>query len=476
MLRTTLRPSSGALLLSFVGPGAKLKTLTVSPDPVNLVGSQTLPLTIAATDSTGASLAIPPLVFTSSDESVAKVVGTGSTRSVQSFGKRGNVIITTATPIGITDTLSANVTLPAASVAVVSGANQTGTVGTQLPQPVVVQVSATDGIGVRGRYGHLRAADRRCCGTATVVTDAAGRASTTLTLSTVAQGQAFGISAGSLPAISVGEIAKAGPASAATSTIITNGSQINADNESQVTITVVTKDQFGNAIGTGGATVTLTTTLGHFGAETATTTTATDNGDGSYSATFRSAQSGTATITGTVGGTAIATPAVTVTAIATVLNHFDVTLANGTPITGNQSAGVATAVRIRALDQTGNVITFYNSQTTISITNSTLVGGGPDIVAPPAVNGVINTSVQFGRPGTNVAACRDRSGGDRTERCVQCRRWATCTDLHQHSVDYVRDGRDAAGVSERERHGRRGEHRGWPAGRVYADGTMHFLR
>jgi len=166
-------------------------------------------------------------------------------------------------------------------------------------------------------------------------------------------------------------------------------------------ITVHTKDQFGNVIGTGGASVTLTTTLGHFGAGTATTTTATDAGDGTYTATLLSAQSGTATITGTIGGTAIAPPSVTVTAIATVLDHFDVTLADGSAITGNKPAGVATAIRVRALDASGNVITTYNSQTVLSIINSTLIGG-PTIVAPAAVSGVITTSVKFGQPGQNV--------------------------------------------------------------------------
>jgi hypothetical protein len=359
-------------------------------------------------------LTVPPLVFASSDESVAKVVTNGSTRSVQSFGKRGAAIITATTPIGIADTLSALVSLPASSVAVVSGGDQTGTVGTQLAQPIVVQVSASDGVGVPGVQVIFAPATGASVGTATATTDANGRASTTFTLSTVAGAQALAISAGSLSPTQASATAKPGPASAATSTIFVNGTQINADNQSFVTASVLTKDQFGNQITTGGATVTLTTSLGHWGTGTATTTTATDKGDGSYSADLRSAQSGTATITGTVGGTAITTPSQTVTMVASVLDHFDVTLANGSPITGNIQAGVSTAVRIRALDASGNVVASYNSQTVLSATNTTLVGGGPTLIAPAATAGVINTSVAFGQISDGTIATLNAQGGGKS--------------------------------------------------------------
>ncbi|HEY4307264.1 MAG TPA: Ig-like domain-containing protein [Gemmatimonadaceae bacterium] len=397
------QPEEPFLALNFVGPGAKLKTLTVSPKPVKLVGSATAPLTITAADSSGASITVPPIVFTSSDETIAKVNATGTTKTVQSFGKRGQARITATTPTGITDTLSAVVTLPAASVAVISGGDQTGTVGTQLAQPIVVQVSATDGAGVADVPVVFAAGTGASVGTTTATTDVNGRASTTFTLSTTSGSQAVAISAGSLPAISASATARPAAASAATSTMSTNNPQINADNQTPSVITVSTKDQYGNVVFTGGATVILTTTLGHWGASgTATTTTATDNANGTYSATLFSAQSGTAAITGTVGGIAIATAAVTVTAVASVLDHFDVASSDGTAIPFNRPAGAAVPVRIRALDVSGNVVASYNSQTVLSVLNSTLIGGNPTIVAPAAVAGVINTTVVFGQPGQNV--------------------------------------------------------------------------
>jgi hypothetical protein len=394
-------PEQPALVLSFVGPGAKLKTLTVSPKPALLVGSQTVPLTIAATDSDGAALAVPPLVFTSSDESVAKVVGAEGTHSIQSFGKRGAAIIVATTPIGISDTLSALVTLPAASIVVVSGDKQSGTVGAALTNPAVVQVNASDGVGVGGVQVTFAAPVGGSVGTTTATTDLNGRASTTMTLATGAGAQSFLATAAGFN-VSVPETAVAGPASAATSTISSNVVQINADNATPATITVQTKDRFGNVIGNGGATVTLTTTLGHWGTTgTATTVTATDAANGKYTAQLFSSLSGTATITGTVAGTAIATPSATVNMIATVLDHFDVTSPSGTALGPSVQAGSTVPVRITARDASGSTVSGYTGSPTVRVTNSAFLSDTM-VTAPAAVGGVTNVNLVFRRPGSNV--------------------------------------------------------------------------
>jgi hypothetical protein len=595
------------LRLNYVGPGAKVKTISISPDPVQLVGETALPLTMTATDSSGAAIATPPLMFASSDASVAAIGATSSNRVVRSFGRRGTVMLTAVSPTGIGDTLSAVVTLPAASIVLVTGGDQSGSVGGDLTKPAIVQVNATDGAGVAGvpvtfaapvggavattstttdadgrastamtlatgagpqsfiataaglsvvipatavagppspatstisssvaklsadnttpatitvqardqygnvitrggavvrlttSFGHfgpigavttidatdhgdgtytaqlfssragtatitatlggtsiatpaatvkvsaltpasialvsggeqhgavgtkltapvvvqVESADGAglpdvpvtfsapsggSVGTPTATTDANGRASTTVTLATGAGAQNFTATAGGF-SVTIPENAAAGPASATTSTIAASSSSINADDATPATITVHAKDQYGNVATTGGAKVTLTTTLGHWGSGSATTTTAADAGDGTYTATLLSAQSGSATITGTVGGIAIATPPLSINAVATVVDHFDITLANGSPISGNLPAGVATPVKITARDLSGNVVTSYARQTTVSATNSSLVGGSPGITAPAAVGGVISMTVKFGAIASNV--------------------------------------------------------------------------
>ncbi len=70
-----------------------------------------------------------------------------------------------------------------------------------------------------------------------------------------------------------------------------------------VVVTVTTRDANGGAETTGGATVSLASTLG-------TLSTVTDNGDGTYTAILGSSQVGTATITGTVNGVVLAQTAV----------------------------------------------------------------------------------------------------------------------------------------------------------------------
>ena len=90
-----------------------------------------------------------------------------------------------------------------------------------------------------------------------------------------------------------------GPPSGATSEITADPSAIDADGSSTSTITVLLRDPFGNALITGGANITVSTTLG-------TLSPVTDNGNGTYSATLTSSTTaGTATISGTVNGAAI---------------------------------------------------------------------------------------------------------------------------------------------------------------------------
>jgi adhesin/invasin len=309
-------PGQGSLVISFVGPGAKLKTITLAPDPVQLSGSTTTPITITATDSSGASITVPPLVFNSSDSSIAIIANTSTGRVVQSFNKRGTALLTATTPTGISDILSANVTLPPAAIVLVSGANQRGTVGAALASSAVVQVNATDGAPIAGVGVTFAAPIGGSVGTTTATTDANGQASTTMTLATTTGTQQFLATAAGFN-VAIPATAIAGAASPTTSTITPSVASIKADNTTSTTVVVQLKDQFGNPITTGGATVRLTTNLGHFGSIGAVTTLdATDLANGSYSAQLFSARPGAATITGTVGGVAITTPAtVTVTAI-----------------------------------------------------------------------------------------------------------------------------------------------------------------
>lgn len=286
-------PEEQSLTLTFVGPGSKLKTISVSPDPVNLVGTQTVALTVTATDSSGAAVASPPIAFTSSDATVATASASGATFTAQSFGKRGSARLIAITPTGIADTLTAVVTLPPAAIVLVSGGGQSATIGTTLASPAVVQVNASDGVAVPGASVTFSAPTGGSVGTATATTDANGRASTSLTLGSTAGAQNF---------------------------------------------------------------------------------------------------------TATVGSFSVTIPE---TGTPQVLDHFDVTKADGTPLGPTQTAGTPLAVKITAKDVNNTTIAAYTGAPTVRVTNTTFANDTVEF-APAAVAGVSTITTVLGRPAANA--------------------------------------------------------------------------
>ena len=117
------------------------------------------------------------------------------------------------------------------------------------------------------------------------------------------------------------------------------------------TITLVARDANGNQATSGGATVVF-----HLGAGAATGTISavTDNGDGTYTATFTGILAGTNTITASIDGQAVTSPApvITVTPGAVSLAQSGVSVAAGTV-----HSGQTTTVTLTAKDAAGNLLT-----------------------------------------------------------------------------------------------------------------------
>jgi len=167
------------------------------------------------------------------------------------------------------------------------------------------------------------------------------------------------------------------------STISATPSSIGAN--TTATITMHAADAAGNQFTTGGLTVTFHTTLGSIG-------TATDHGDGSYSATLTSGiASGTATVTFTISGTAPDPAQNSVQVIFTpgTLDHFVVEKSGGGSILA-QVTTTAFPVQVTAYDANGNIATsFTGASNTVDISsNGTLSGGTFQSAA--FVNGVLN--------------------------------------------------------------------------------------
>lgn len=148
-----------------------------------------------------------------------------------------------------------------------------------------------------------------------------------------------------------------GPPSAATSEITANPTAIDADGSSTSTITVLLRDQFGNALTTGGANVTVSTTLGTLGPVT-------DNGNGMYSATLTSSTSaGTATVSGTVNGAAIAdTATVDFTLVGAPTLVIQVQ-----PSDTRVGQPISPSVVVRVVDGLGNTLTNFSGNVTAGL-------------------------------------------------------------------------------------------------------------
>jgi adhesin/invasin len=131
------------------------------------------------------------------------------------------------------------------------------------------------------------------------------------------------------------EVSPEGPVSAAESTITSSAASIFADGSSTATITVQGEDANGNLETSGGATVTIASTLG-------TVSGVTDNGDGTYTATLTSAASpGTADVSATINGAPVSSGDASVVFAAhlpgDLVGDWNFVSGSGADLTGNWS-------------------------------------------------------------------------------------------------------------------------------------------
>lgn len=179
---STTQPAPVQIPIQYSGPGSTATAVAISPSSVTVTEGQAFGFTALATDAGGASIASAPVIWASLDPHIAVLnapnAGAGVARSV-----RGTARIIAQLLGGQADTAFVSVTLGAKSIALQSGDGQRGIVRAALAQPVVVKVTASDGVGVAGvNVGFAVASGGGTVGNATVATDAAGLASTTWTL------------------------------------------------------------------------------------------------------------------------------------------------------------------------------------------------------------------------------------------------------------------------------------------------------
>jgi adhesin/invasin len=372
---------------TYVGPVAD--SIVIVPRSPFILLNDSLRFQVQGFDSSGVPVTQFYIAWSSSDSAVAPINRFGVLRAP---GTRAAVRVVARTPSGASDSVTATFTPPATQLVLVSGGGQTDTVGSPLATPLAVEARAADGIGVGGVAVRFRSVSGGgAVADSLVMTDAAGRASTSATLGGGLGPQSFEASVSGLAGSPVTFIATAlaGPP---TQLLATAG-------DAQVTTVatpvstppaVVLKDAGGNPVA--GASVTFTIASGG-GGITGSTQTTDASGAASVGSWTLGSLAGANTLTASAAGL---TRTFTATGVADSATQLVATAGD------LQSALVGTAVAtdptVRAQDQFGNAVAGA------SITFAVSGGGGRVAGAAQLTNGAGIATVGSWTLGTTVGA------------------------------------------------------------------------
>lgn len=174
-----------------------------------------------------------------------------------------------------------------------------------------------------------------------------------------------------------------GPPSLSNSVVMLGSSTVQAGNSTFVTLTAI--DAFGNQETTGGLPISFG--LGN-GSAQGNFSSATDNRNGTYTATFQGTISGNNTIVGLIDNQALIAGLPTVTVIPESASRLIVAMQPSSPVIAGSGFGII----VSALDSFGNLTSSFSGAETISI--ATNAGGGilSGTVTMNAVNGIASFS------------------------------------------------------------------------------------
>lgn len=350
--------------LAYVGPGAGITQIQITPQDsvVSLGGTQLFRATATAS---GVPVDSFYVAWTTSDTTKAKINGQGLLKAP---GARGAVFVRAITPTGVHDSTRVTFIPQPVKMTIVSGNGQSGTVGTRLPLPLRVQVTASDLLGIKGiavKFEPLTiGASVR---DSIVVTDSAGFAEDSVTLFTTAGQQSFRATYPTIQGDTFFVTAAPGAVSAAKSVLTVSSATIASG--AKDTLTLQAKDAFGNNLTTGGATVVFSASGG---TSTGTIGSTVDHGNGTYTATFTGLVSGTATtINATVNGTAVATTLPTIAVAAGTISPLTSVVST---TSGTVSSGASATLTLQAKDSGGNSITTGGATVVFSRSGGTSTG------------------------------------------------------------------------------------------------------
>ncbi len=165
----------------YTGVGYDAADILILDPPITVDFGATVQLVAEVLDSSGVPIDGTPTVWTSLNTQRATVPDRAIGQIVAGT-ERGPVQIEASTLTGQTDTVTITVEAVPNAITIVSGDNQTGFTDIQLTAPLIVEVTAVDGLGVADVSVDFTTTDGGSFGQPSVLTDAAGQASTTWTL------------------------------------------------------------------------------------------------------------------------------------------------------------------------------------------------------------------------------------------------------------------------------------------------------
>jgi hypothetical protein len=174
-------PSAVEVTIQYVGVGAEAVAVRIVMQEAALFTGETITFAAEALDASQAPIAGAPVFWRSLDIQRA-LVPDPTVGLVIGGAERGLARVEASLLTGQTDTVGVSVLPVPSAIQIVSGDDQSGVVGEQLAQPLVVQVNATDGLGVTGATVDFSTFDGGSFSQTPAVTDSVGHASVAWTL------------------------------------------------------------------------------------------------------------------------------------------------------------------------------------------------------------------------------------------------------------------------------------------------------
>jgi hypothetical protein len=135
------------VLVAYTGPGSTAATLSITPGGGLFSANSNTQFTATAFDASNIEVINAPIFWSVSDPLKAAISSSGL---LTPTGTRGTIDVTATTANGVSKTVTVELASAAAGLRVVQGAGQSGTPGSQLPVPVIVELIAADGLPAAG--------------------------------------------------------------------------------------------------------------------------------------------------------------------------------------------------------------------------------------------------------------------------------------------------------------------------------------